>query len=114
MSTFGGQTVTFVSVTENPAVRDRYNKPEKVRTEVDVTGCRFRPLSGEEAQALGDISEAVWKGTIPPVGVALAARVGDEVIENGVTYQIDQPPKPYRDMSGAMFKCTIFCKRVTG
>jgi hypothetical protein len=44
----GGDTVSVVSVTANPAVRSRYNRPEPVEALTTVRGCRFRPLSAKE------------------------------------------------------------------
>lgn len=108
---FGGQTVTFVAITENTSIRDAYNKPTIVRTNTAVTGCRFRPLTVTEQVNTGDIATQIWKGTIPPVTAALNAQPMDEVIVNGVTYQIIGGVMPFTDLSGTPFKVTIRCVR---
>lgn len=108
---FGGQTVTFVSVVEDPTTRDRYNAPQKVRTETAVTGCRFRPLSAQEKIELGDIIGDPWKCTAPPVPAVLNAKSSDEVKVGGVTYQIIGGVRIFPAVGGSSFKCTIICER---
>jgi len=110
--TFGGQTVTFVTITDGAL--DRLGIPAKERSEVAVPGCRFRPLSTEEAVALTDVATEVWKCTAPPVQVVLDAKATDEVKHNGITYQIIGGVKPYPDMSGALYKVTVMCQKQTG
>lgn len=108
---FGGQTVYFVTVAEDPTVRDRYNNPTLVRTQVGVPGCRFRPLSAQEKIELGDIVTDPWKCTAPPKAAVINARSGDEVLVGGVTYQILGGPRVFPDMQGTLFKVTIICER---
>ncbi|QRZ05894.1 hypothetical protein [Mycolicibacterium austroafricanum] len=108
---FGGQTVTFVTVTESGepgfgGIR------EKVRTETAVTGCRFRPLRAEETpDYLTNIATGVWKCTAPAVETVLAAEPDGEVKVSGVTYQIVGPVRPKPDMGGATHHVTILCRR---
>lgn len=117
---FGGQTVTFVTVTEDPSVRDRYESPAKVRTETAVRGCRFRPAGTSAAPAtrekieLGDITSERWKITAPPISAVLNAKATDEVIVDGVTYQIVGGVRPFADMNGRNFKVTIVVERRVG
>lgn len=108
---FGGQTVTFVTITDG--TKDRLGIPAQVRTPVDVPGCRFRPLTAEEAVALTDVATEVWKCTAPPVAAVLAAKAIDEVKHNGITYQVVGAVKPYNDLSDAVFKVTVMCKKQT-
>lgn len=107
--TFGSQTVTFVTVTDG--VLDRLGIAAKVRTEVAVPGCRFRPLSTEEQVGLTDAATQVWKGTCPPNAAVLAAKAIDEVKVSGVTYQIVGGVKPYTDFSNAVHKVTVMCQK---
>lgn len=109
---FGSQTVTFVTVTENPAVRDRYNNPEIIRAEIDVPGCLFRPMNAKEKTDLGDIVTDPWKCTAPPVATVLNAEANGEVKADGVTYKIIGGPRPYPDLSGRPFKVTVICQRM--
>lgn len=111
---FGGQTVTFVTVTEDTNNRDRYGNPALVRAEVDVAGCHFRPLSAKETLGLGDIATDPWKCTAPPVAAALGATVNSEVKHNGITYQVIAGARPYSDFSDSVFKVTIICQRQVG
>lgn len=108
---YGNQTVTFVTISQDTDNRDRWNKPATVRTEVEVPGCRFRPMTVTEQVNTGDIATQVWKGTIPPVPVALNAGPMDEVIVDGVTYQIIGGVMPFTDLSGRNVKVTIRCVR---
>ena len=109
---FGKQTVTFVTV----ALGDRgyLGVREETRTETPVTGCRFRPLSAEEAEGMTDVSTGIWKGTIPPVAAAVNAKPSGEVKVDGVTYQIDGPVQPKRNMDGSLHHVTILCKKQDG
>lgn len=116
----GGQTVMLVTVTDNPAVRDRYNKPEQVETETPIRGCRFRPLTAEEKTNLGtsnelrgdvDVITDPWRCTAPPHPALLNAGVGDVVKCNGETYQIIGLPRTFPDYRGRNFKVTVLVDR---
>ncbi|MBF4194668.1 phage head completion protein [Mycolicibacterium phlei] len=108
---FGNQTVTVVIVTGDDDVRDRYNNPQEVRTEVTITGCRFRPMTAKEKQELGDIATEPWKLTAPPVPGLLAARAIDEIRYKGTTYQIIGGVRPYTDFTEHVYKVTVVCER---
>lgn len=107
----GNQTVVFVSVAENPAVRDRYNNPGTIRTTTPVSGCQFRPDTVSEDIDLGDRTLERWRLTSPPVPVALAAKATDEVQVDGVTYQIIGRVEPFADFEGQINHVTVFCER---
>jgi hypothetical protein len=109
---FGNDTVYFVTVTEDTNNRDRYGKPEKIRTETAVTGCHFRPLTAKEKIELGDIVTDPYKCTAPPVSTAMNANAKDELKFDGVTYQVVGGARPFRDLSGP-FKVTLICERIT-
>lgn len=111
--TFGHRTAVFVTVTEDPSTRDRYNNPLKVRTEVPVTGCHFRPLTFTEKIDLGDINTERWKLTAPTVGAVLGATTVDEVKVDGVSYQIMGGIQSHHDFE-AEFKVTVICERRAG
>lgn len=106
---FGDQTVTFVAITDG--AKDRLGIPAKVRTEVSVTGCRFRPLSVEETFKLTDEAMEIWKCTAPPHPKVLSAKAIDEVKHNNVTYQLvgGVKPFPYAESSN-VYKVTVLCK----
>lgn len=107
---FGGDTVIFVAITYGAL--DRLGIPAKVRTEVSVTGCRFRPLSVEEAVGLTDAATEIWKCTAPPDPAVLAASSIDEMKHNGITYQLVGGVKPFPyAKSDAIYKVTVMCKR---
>lgn len=108
---FGGQTVVFVTVTEDLDNRDRYNNPIRVRTEISVPGCHFRPLTAKEKLELGDIVQDPWKCTAPPVAAVMNAQAIDEVKHKGVTYQIIGGVRPFNDFSDRVFKVTVICER---
>lgn len=109
---FGDQTLVFVTVSETGAPGWGGLK-EKARTETPVPGCHGRPFSTAESDGQTDVATAVWKWTVPPVAAALAARPGDEVKVDGVTWQIDGPVQPKRDIGG-VHHVTVMCKRQAG
>ncbi|SCX15327.1 hypothetical protein SAMN02799620_02037 [Mycolicibacterium fluoranthenivorans] len=110
---FGRTTITFVSVTQDLTALDRYKKPAKLRTGTDVPGCRFRPLPATETvDETGDKVADPWKATCPPVPAVLAAKANDEVVVDGVTYQIDGLPRVFNNATGP-FKVTVTCRRDT-
>ena len=120
MIRLGGQVVTFVTVTEDPDNRDRYNSPARVRTETPVRGCLFRPMTAEEKVALGynakrsgdtDVVTDPWKCTAPPVAAVMNAKAGDEIKVGGVVYQITGLPRVFPSLSGRAFKVTVICER---
>lgn len=111
----GGQLVVFVTVTENLAVRDKYNKPTLVRTEVSVPGCRFRPLKASEKIDLGlNTLKDPWKCTAPPVAAVMAMTSIDEVKCDGITYQVVGGDRTYPGMNGRPYKATLYVERQEG
>jgi hypothetical protein len=113
MRSFGDQTLTFVAITDGAL--DRLGIPTQVRTEVVVTGCRFRPLNFEETVNLTNLSTEVWKGTVPPHPAVLSAKAIDEVKHNGDTYQIVGGIKPYTSYgSNQVYKVTVMCQKQVG
>jgi hypothetical protein len=113
---WGGQTVTFVSITEDPDNRDRYNTPVRVRTQTDVAGCRFRPLVAKEK--LVDVSAQLVTDpqqiTAPPAAAVVGLLPTDEVIYDGVTYVPVGPPRVFTDTRGRDYKVTLIVQRSTG
>lgn len=113
MRAFGADVLTFVTVTEG--VKDRYGDPAKVRTEVQVPGCRFRPLAATETDADGTtVVRDQWRATCPPHPAVLGATSRDEVKVDGTTLQIVGGPRVFDDLAGRPFKATIICERVSG
>lgn len=113
MSCFGGQTVTFVSVSATGS-RGYAGLKAKARSETVVGGCHFRPASVAEAVGQTDVATQVWKCTAPPAEAVLNAKPNDEVKVGDVTYQIDGPIMPKYDPSGVVDHVTIMCKRQAG
>lgn len=113
MTTFGAQAVTIVTISEDSSQRDRYNKPLKVRTEHAVKGCRFRPLEFSEEIKFGDLALQKYKLTAPPVPAILAGDTVDEIIVDGIAYQIVGGVRVFPDMDGSLFKVTVLCERRT-
>lgn len=112
---FGNQTLTFVSVTEDPNTLDDYGHPAQVRTETDVPGCRWRPLPATETiDAMGDKVTDPWKATCPPVAAVLNADAKSEIVVDGVTYNVVGGPRVFRKLYGAPVKVTVVAQRITG
>lgn len=115
MRAFGGDVLTFVTVTEDLDNRDRLNKPAEIRTETSVPGCRFRPLSATEAAKDGaQVVRDQWKATCPPLPAVLAAKSRGEIKVDGVTLQIVGGPRVFDDLAGRPFKVTVICERLDG
>lgn len=110
MTAFGGQTVTFVTITLGTA--GRFERAP-VRTPVDVAGCRFRPLGTSEMVAETDLATEVWKCTAPPVAAVLAATAASELEYGGKTYHVTGV-EPFTDLSGRPFKVTLIAERYIG
>lgn len=109
--TFGGQSITVVTVT-------RSNTPgylgiaAESRSETVVSGCRFRPFTSvESADGATDTTTQVWKCTAPSSATVLNVVAGDEILCDGVRYQVDGEVMPKYDMAGAVEHVTIMCKR---
>lgn len=118
---FGNQTVGFVVVTLGDP--DRNGVRARNRTQVNVHGCRFRPLTAREKVAAGTVATAVWKVTAPPHANLLAAESIDELVYDGTTtptqsaattYHLTGAGLPFPDMGGAPFKVTILCQKQKG
>lgn len=115
MRTFGKQTLTFVSVTEDLSTLDGYGHPAEVHTETDVPGCRWRPLPAtEKIDQSGDVVTDAWRATVPPVAAAMNAKAQDEITADGVTYQIVGGPRVFTDLAGQPFKVTVVAQKITG
>lgn len=114
----GNQTVIFVTITDGAL--DRLGIPVKVRTEVPVSGCRFRPMGFDEAVALTDLATRPWKCTAPPhpAVMAMAAAIDGgatgELKVGGVTYQIVGGVKPFPGYAGGTHKVTVICQIQSG
>lgn len=112
MRKFGNQTVTFVKVSEVTATRNRYNEPSTTTTSTDVPGCLFRPLKFKEQPLLRvDKVTNRWRCTAPPADAVLNTTASDEVIVNGITYQMEGDVEVYYDLSGNPFKCSFICEQ---
>ena len=109
--TLGGQTITVVTVT-------RSNTPgylgiaAESRSETPVSGCRFRAVSSKEAtDGAVDTTSELWKCSAPKSNVTLNVVAGDEILYDGVRFQVDGPILPKYDMDGQVDHVTIMCKR---
>jgi hypothetical protein len=116
MRTFGGDTLTFViTVGEDLNDRDVLGNPAQIRTEVDVPGCRFRPLPATETVADGTtVVRGHWRATCPPHPAVLAAKSQDEIEVDGTILQIVGEPRVFSDKAGAPFKVSVICERQVG
>lgn len=115
---FGGQTVTFVSISKDVTELDPFGKPRTVRTETVVKGCLFRAMDptyrDEKVTEMGNTTVNQWKCTAPPLPAVMNAKADDEVIVDGVTYQIQVGARPYYLLNGRAFKCTVMCQTRSG
>ena len=119
MIRLGGQTLSFVSVTEDVNTLDDYGKPLQVRTTVDVPGCHFRSLiptyrGDSKVTEQGKLTIDQWKATCPPVDAVLNATANDEVVFNGQTFHIIVGPRLFYTLGGRLFKITVMCEKRGG
>lgn len=112
MTSFGGQTITIATTTPtDPPTYDELGHEILTPDEVDIGGCRHRPLSvSETPEWITNVGTQVWKTTAPPVDEVLALGTESTFDENGVTYQVIAGAQPFRDMAGNLFKVTILSK----
>lgn len=117
---FGDQTVGFVAVTLGEPDANGV-RPES-RNQVNVAGCRFRPLRADEN---GGISTKAWKCTAPPNPAVLAADFVDELVYDGTSapvrgdgdanvWDIDGGALPFPDETADPFKVTVFAENIRG
>lgn len=120
---FGAQTVGFVTVTRGAP--DPNGIRTETRTQVNVSGCRFRPLRINEQNGVFDTSTEVWKCTAPAHPAVLAADSLGEVVFDGTdtpqrgdddvnVFQIDGEIQPKPDIGGVWHHVTVFAKRQKG
>lgn len=107
---FGAQTVTFVTVTET-GQPGFLGVKAKVRSEVAVSGCHFRPFKTTELVTETDVATEIWKCTAPAEAAVIAAKSTGEVKHNGLTFQIEGPIQLKCDLGNQVHHVTIFCKR---
>jgi hypothetical protein len=109
MTSFGSQTVGFVTIT-GTGVFDELGVEGKTETTVNITGCRHRPLQATETpEWLTDVGTQIWKTTAPPEAAAVAAKSTGLLIVDGVTYHIVGGAQPFEDFNDPI-KCTILSK----
>lgn len=106
---FGGQSVTLVSVTST-GERGYLGMAGTVRAETVVDGCRARLLSADETEGSTDLATERWKFTLPPTVEALAVRPSDEVVYGGRAFRVDGPVDVNVDMDGTPHHVTIVGK----
>ncbi|MGE2733847.1 hypothetical protein [Mycolicibacterium vaccae] len=120
---FGEQTVGFVVVVSGEP--DGNGVRPKARTQVNVAGCRFRPLRADEAAGLTGVSSKAWKCTAPPDEVVLAADAVGELVYDGTdtpqrggddanVWEIEGGALPFNDFSNDVFKVTVFATNTRG
>jgi len=109
---FGSTTVVFTRVTENLDIRGPYNQPHIERTDVEVAGCRARPVSStEDTTDIGTVTEQLWKLTCPPVEDAINAKPRDEITVDGARYSIIGAPRPHTDLQGRPHHVTLTVRK---
>ena len=109
MIELGGQTLTFVEITEGPP--DRNGEPTEIRVDTPVPGCLFRPLRfDEKAGVTTELATEIWKATCPPVAAVLAAVANGEVKHEGTTYQIYGGVQPMRGLDGQVDHVVVMAR----
>lgn len=120
---FGNQTVGFVTVTLGDP--DSNGVRPQIRAQVNVHGCRFRPLQASEKVGFFNTSADVRKCTAPPAAAVLAADAIDELVYDGTAspgrgvddanvWPLTGDSMPFPDMGAHPFKVTVLCKREKG
>lgn len=120
---FGSQTVGFGAVTLGE--KDPNGVRPKTRTQVNVTGCRFRPLRADEITGPVEVATQSWKCTAPPAAAVLAAASIDELVYDGTAdpqrgdndknvYQIDGGILPFTDETESVYKVTVIATKKAG
>jgi hypothetical protein len=105
VTTLGGQTVTVVHRTSD----DYGDRIETGRD--DYPGCSIQPLSTSERLETGDQALTRWTVYGPPT---LAAGPMDQLISDGITYELDGDIQLWRDLTGQPHHVEAFLRRATG
>lgn len=108
---FGSQSVTFVSVEAGGV--DRLGIPTPVLTSTVVEGCLFQPVSVAETVTDTDTYVQVFTCVAPPQPVVLATTAVDELIYDGVIYQVTGV-RHFCDFLGNVDHVTVTCERRIG
>lgn len=112
--TLGGQTVTFVKISYD-GTPDEFGQAVRTRTDHDVPGCHFRPLTyAEKGSSDFTVTDNIWKCTAPATDVVMATNSKDELKADGITYQVLSQIMPKRDLAGTVSHVTIMCGVKTG
>lgn len=107
--TFGGQTITLRSVVLGAPGRLGIKAKSSVST--SVSGVLFRPVrSAEPTGGNTDVITQMFRATVPPVPVALAADETYELDYDGDSYVITEVKK-HPDLSGQIHHVTIMCRK---
>lgn len=105
----GGQTITLRSVVLGAPGRMGIRAKSSVSTE--VSGVLFRPWESKEPTGGNtDVITQVFKATLPPVAVALAADETYELDYQGESYVITEVKK-HPDLSGRIHHVSILCRK---
>lgn len=112
----GGQVAT---VDHRQPVIGQDGKPErdargKVVTEVvstDVPGCSVQPLTTQETLGAADQIKTRWRLIGPVTDALSAATATDAVTVDGITYEVDGDPQPWRDLWGNPDHIEIYLRR---
>lgn len=108
--TFGGQSVTVVTVTES-GEPGFMGVRTKNRSGTVVSGCHFRPLSTSEVVGQTDVATQSWKLTAPPVDAVLGLKPGDALEHADTSFQVDGVPLPKYDLAGNVHHVTVMCRK---
>lgn len=124
---FGGDIITFTSFNPDPeqAFPDELGTFSPLKgTPSTVPGCRHRPFReatrGGAGAARAEYPEVGigigtnwWQSTCPPWPAVLAAKASDNITVDGDTYRILGDARPFRDITGRVFKVTFLSERQT-
>jgi hypothetical protein len=121
MTAFGGQTITLVSRAQTGV--DDLGAAIITETQVDVKGCRHRPLTPEEAGSGGQarsektseigvgVSTTWWKSTIPVSqsnrDIVTSIQPQDAVYVDGQKFEVISGSHPFKDFVGRLYKVTV-------
>ena len=118
---FGEQTIGFVAITDGEP--DINGITEQVRTQTNISGCRFRPLKASEKVGLVEnIASETWQGTCPPNAAVLSATAISEIVYDGTddpqrgdddenVFLLVGAVQPFTDFTSTVHKVTVLAQR---
>lgn len=108
----GRDTVTGITRTDGP--RDAKGIPTRVESSFSISNCSLQPMSTAEIVGATDMVVSMWRLIAPANGPAAQLTPTSAVQHNGISYEVDGEPEPWRDAHGRPHHIEVTLRRPEG